>query len=435
MKKKNIVILIITAVVLGLAAVITEHRQHPAAPARMGEKLLKGVNPDSIVKVTLISEKGETTTLQRSDKGWTVAEKQGYPADFDRLQRAVIALDKVKIERALDLTERQKADMHIGKESPRVLFRDKENRLLLEITLGDLRENGNGPYPMPTGRFISTDGGKSVVVISETLYSFDNATPQSWLDRDMFSVAAPDIESITVSGPGRKTVNIKRGTEGTLALDGLKPDEEAETSALSQLENAISFMSFDDIADTTATNIDFGFDKPVIYDAVTKDGLRYTLTIGAKTGDNAGRYVEINVSYEKPQPAGKGDSKENELAQKAAATAKAKAEELNAKFSSRVYIIPTYKTDSMTKQRKELVKAAAKPELTNPAANQPSGTPLANKEAKNAVNVQTVTAVPGTPDKKAGAPDRKSQPTEAKRVKDLKNSAPVDKAGAAPDKK
>ncbi len=376
MKNKNIIILILAAVGLSAIAYLTSHKNSPKPPAQMGKKLMQGINLDDIAKISMIATNGATTTIARSGDSWGVKETYNYPADFDRLRRAVVSLGDVKIERVLELSDRQKADMHISDKSPRIQFRDKDNKLLKEIWLGDLRE-GNaanaGPYgAMPTGRFISTDNGKTVIVVSETFYSFDNPSPKNWLDRKVCSLAAPDINSITVTRPNEPKIEIKRGTDNKLELTGLKPDEESVQNNLSSLENALSYMNIDDVASPKLDDKTIGLDKPIIYQAETKDHLLYEVKVGAKLKDGNNRYARISVKYigpDKPStPKDEKSDKKKKDDQQAAikaeadkiAKAKQKAEELNKKLASWTYVIPSYIADNLTKKRSDLVKAKAK---------------------------------------------------------------------------
>jgi hypothetical protein len=412
MKQKNLIILLIVAAVLVAGAWLTSRKNTPSTPATVGKQLMDDVAVDDIASITMCDADGLTTTLLRTDNGWIVKEKDNYPADYSRLHRAVVALTNVKIERAMDLSDKQKKDMHITEQSPRITFRDKDNRILKEITLGDMRENSaaaSGPYgAMPTGRFISLDGGKTVVVVSETFYTFDHPTPKGWLNREVCSVAAPDIKTITVSGPDRTPIKIKRDKDNKLTLDGIKDDEELTTGGLSAVENALSYMNFDDIVNSGTTN-KLGFDKAVTYEALTKDGLLYTVKLGAKANNGQGRYARISVAYvEQPdaKAADSKDKKDDKAAQDKSdksdkiAAAKQKAKELNDKFSKWTFVIPSYKADGMTKKRADLVKAKD----TKPDAKK---TPVNNVTEKETAPPATVAkpVAPKAPEKGAAKPE------------------------------
>src|SRR5690606_15209121 len=64
------------------------------------EPLLPGLteNLNDVERVTLVKAGGETVaTLERGESGWTVAERQGYPADTPKLRQALIALGEARI--------------------------------------------------------------------------------------------------------------------------------------------------------------------------------------------------------------------------------------------------------------------------------------------------------------------------------------------------
>jgi hypothetical protein len=393
MKKNKIVIMVAATIGLVTIAWLTSRNStSESAPDRMGEPLLKGINIDEIASITMIGT--STSSLVRTENGWVVPEKFNYPANYDRLHRAVVSLDNVKIEQALTLSDKQKADMHIDANSPRIQMRDKNDKILLEVVLGDIRQSNNarrGPYGgMPTGRFISTDGGKSVVVVSETFYSFDNPAPKGWLATELCNLPATEIDSIRISTPGADTISLKSDKDHQLKLEGLKAGDEVDTAKLSGVKNALSYLNLDDIADPKLNDKELGMDKPVIFEAQTKSNLLYVVKLGAKANDSGARYARINVTYAEPKL---DDGKADDNAKVTAEATKAKAHELNAKLSKWTYILPSYKVKDLTKARSDLLKA--KPAAAKPAA--PAGpapaikadeqTPAAKKKPEPSVQL------------------------------------------------
>jgi len=379
MKSKNLIILIVAAVGLSAVAYLTSHKSSSESPARMGELLLGDIAIDDVAAITLIGENSSTTTtLARTESGWVVPEKYNYPANYDRLHRAVVALTEVKIEQELTLSEKQKTEMHITAESPKLQFRDSAGKLMLEITLGDMRESKSaqrGPYgAMPTGRFISTDGGKSVVVVSETFYSFANPSPKTWLNTEVCSVPGAEISSITVSGPNRDQVSLKRDKDNKLTVADLKDGEEVDSSKTSAPENAISYLNFDDIASSDLSDEKIGMDKAVVFEAKTKDNLIYIVKVGAKVENGDNRYARFSVAYIEPEKTDKSDDgKAGEDGSKQqdekAAAAREKAKALNDKLSKWTYIIPSYKAAALIKERSDLLKEKAEEEIKTEPTN------------------------------------------------------------------
>jgi hypothetical protein len=413
MKRNNLIILIIAALGLSAVAYLTSHKSTGTAPKQTDRMLLKDIDIDKIAAITMIDKSGAETTLKHTESGWVVPEKNNYPANYDRLQQAVVALTKVKIERELTLSDKQKKDMSITADSPKIQFKDESGKILQEITLGDMRENSSadqGPYgSMPTGRFISTDGGKSVVVVSETFYNFDNPSPKKWLNTEICSVPAADITTISVTGPQREAINLKNNKAGKKELSDLKDGEEQETAEISALENAVSYMNLDDIADSKLSDKELGMDSPVIFEAKTKDNLLYIVKIGAKAGSSDNRYARFSVTYIEPQASDKNDETAADDNQKSKIeAAQKKAKELNAKLAKWTYIIPSYKTDAMLKERAKLVKKT-KTEKSEPV-----------KKVAEPTDIKQVTPQPQAAENAAVSP-------QAKPTADEQSTDPSDK--------
>jgi hypothetical protein len=213
---------------------------------------------------------------------------------------------------------------------------------------------------MPNGRFISTDGGKSVVVVSETFFSFDNPTPKSWLNTELCSIPASDITAISITSPGQDAVDLKLDKDNKLIPDNPKPGENFDPAKLTSLKNALSYLNMDDVADPKLDDKTTGMDAPTSFEAKTKSGLLYVIRIGKQADDSGARYARISVTYAgAPTTSG---SKDNKDKQQSVDTLKNKARELNTKFAKWTYVIPAYKSKELLKKRADLLKDTPKTE-------------------------------------------------------------------------
>jgi hypothetical protein len=408
MKQKQILALVIAAVLLGGLAYLTSRKDAAKAPNRMGEPLIAGLSVNDISTIRMIGKDG-TTTLTRTPTGWTVPSKFGHPANFDKLRTAVVALDDLNIEHEIEATDKQKADMNISEASERVQLLDEANVVLGEIVLGDTREQDapqGSPYGgYPNGRFVSTDGGETVVVISDPLSAFAGVTALGWLDTEMLSVNAADVASIRIAGPDREAISCTAGDDGKLTLADLKAGAEADADKLTSLQSALSYMRFSDVADPSLTDETLGMDTPIVFEAMTKNGTLHMVKLGKTPEGSENRYARVSVSYigndESVDAAAAPEEDEAAKLTREAdiEAAREAATQLNTKLANWTYVIPSYKAGAMTTLRNDLIKApevsegVGGEEATSEVEASPAIAPTPVTETAAAAEPQTATEI------------------------------------------
>jgi hypothetical protein len=360
MKRNHLITLVLAALVLGGIAYLTSQKDNIDTPSRMGQLLLKDLPIDDIAAVVMSGPEG-TTRIEKSTDGWIVPSKYGYYANFEKLQRAVLELSEAKVEHEIDVNEAQKNEMNITADSSRIQLLGAEDNLLAEIILGDTRENAaaaTAPYGgMPTGRFVSVDGGETVVVISEVLNDPSRGRAINWVDTEIPGVKASDLITINITGPDREPVNFTRKTINKLELANLKEGEEFDDTNIYSVENALSYLHFSDIADPALSDDDLGMVDPIVYEATAIRGTVYTVKIGGSPEGSEDRYARISVAYKKQE---KVDPEEDDAAkqqrEKEDKETAESAEILNAKLAPWTFVIPSYKAESMCKVRSDFIK-------------------------------------------------------------------------------
>jgi hypothetical protein len=378
MKRNHLIALVLAAAVLGTMAYLTSREDSTTAPSRMGELLLQDLPIDQIAAVVMTGSAG-TTRVERTEDGWIVPSKYGYAADFAKLQRAVLALSQAKIGHEINVTDSQKADMNITDSADRVRLLDAEGNVLAEVILGAARESeapAGMPYGgFPSGRFVSADSGETVVVVSDALNDLAAADPGTWLNSEMLSVTGADLASITVSGPDREPVRFVRNEDGKLSLEGLKEGEVFDTTKTYSIEGALNYMRFNDIADPDLTDEELGMVNPVIFKGQAKDGTLYVAKVGGSPEGSEDRYARISVSYVAPDDEAAKDDEDDAALQereKETLAARSAAEALNAKLAEWTYVIPSYKAESLCKQRADFLKEPEEEAETEGADATPS---------------------------------------------------------------
>ena len=340
MTTKNLVILGAAAAVLGGAAYFCNSGRKMKAPDVNGKPVLPAFDVSEVAKVDIGGAK--KLTLEASDAGWTIATLFGYPADVTKIRENLLKLK--------DLTVGQTAKGQKIDPGTPVELKDAKGKVLAATTLGgqhmskpkgQAAQFGGGGYP--DGRYVKF--GDGVVLVKETLDAFDG-DPKKWCDARICSVPSADVKAVTYA-KGGETVKLTR-KDSTWTLEGLGEKEELDTSKTYSLDSALSYLDFNNVADPKKPEAEFGFATGAVYTVSLKNGQTYTAKVGDVSGSD--RYFKVSAAF---APVGT-NATENASLEKA-------VKEFNDKTGKWTYLISSYSADSMSKTRKDLVKAKEEP--------------------------------------------------------------------------
>jgi hypothetical protein len=383
MKGKNLLVLVILAAIMVGIAVLSSRKKESAPPEVVGTALLPKLEINDVEKIAVRSALG-SVTLARMDDVWCLPSKFKYPAKFEKIKSVLMKLADVRIGQVMmDVDAAQKVALKMqmppsstnapatGSGTVVELF-GKGGVNLGAILIGDnrMRKPEGAPQDYrgyPDGRYVSNDGGKSVCLVKEPL---DDVTPdaKAWMDAELLNVPVSDISTITMVGTNGSTAKLSRGKDTNRTIvEGLSDTEEADAIKLSNVENALSYLKFDDVADPALSAGAMGLDKPAVFEATTQKGEIYTLKIGATVPGSESRYVKIEAAMmatnavPAPQPEAKNDES-GKPAEPAVDTAverketEKKVKELQDKVGKWTYVVASYKAGAMLTPRSELVK-------------------------------------------------------------------------------
>ncbi len=357
---------LVTAIVLGAAILLNRGSRDAGTPgAAQLTPLLPSLagKADEICGIELA--KGvQQVGLQRSDGAWTVQNKDGYAADFEKVRGLVRgAIDARILETKTSNPEFYKrlGVEDPGKESESVLltFKDSKGQAFASVILGNVNnapQTPSGPDP-GTLRFARLPGDASALLIKGDMFS--DADPLNWLSRTVAEIknervwkatvrhaaaGALPAEVYTVSRPDPKETKftLEELPEGRR----LKDDFAAWRTA-----TAVSMLTFDDVR--KATDADKATPE-VESEFRCFDGL----TIRAQTRTIEGRrWTTLAAAYE---PTGSDQDA------KAADTVKKEADDLNKRWSPWAYSIPDYKLTAMGGRREDLLAPVTPPAPASP---------------------------------------------------------------------
>ena len=404
--KKLLILVIAAAALLGAAYLLKGRSQK--TPNLVGRKILAPFNVADVARVEIGGAK--SLALAAGEKGWTVDALHGYPADAAKIRDALLKLK--------DLKAGQPASGISNAAPTTVVLKDAGGKELAKLTMGEqhrsaprgeMAQFGGGGYP--DGRYVALDG--TTVVVNDALNEFDG-DPKKWVNTKIGEITASDVTAVTYA-KGKETVKLAR-KDGKWNLEGLGPKEELDSSKTYSLDSALSYLNFSDVVDPKKTEAELGFATGAVYTATLKNGITYTAKVGNKIGSDSA--FKVSAVF---KPVGT-NATEN------AARAKT-AKDFNDQAGKWTYTISSYSAESMSKTRKDLVKAKEEPkkEEAKPAEKKPEAKPAAKPaETKKPEAKATPAAKPA----EAKKPEPKK--VETKPVEKKVESKPAAKPAPAP---
>lgn len=380
MNAKTLKILAVVTLLVVLAAVAVQRLSGGgAAPEPLPEGVLPAL-AERINEVASIEVAGgsETVTLARRDGAWVVESKAGYPAKFETVKQALVALSE------LTPRERKTSDParygRLGLEDPsegsdavRVVLRDASGTDVGGAVLGD--EVSEGGASMRYVRAVGDD--QAWLAEGRVTVPTD---PLQWIDRDILRIARDRVTRVTITHPDGEVVSIVReqgGTNYTLESvpEGRAPKPAGEIGAPA---SALSYLRLDDVRDVAESGLELGEPTTALYE--TTSGLKITVrsweadgtvwaSISAEAPPEAAAAPGTPAGQDAAPPEQAGDSGSDaapaEPAEDGDAT-RTEAAEINAKVSGWLYAIPDYQATSLRKRTADLTEEPQAPEEAAP---------------------------------------------------------------------
>ena len=406
MNRKQLVILIVLLVVLGIAGLSVYKRNQTSwqGSGRQGAalKLLGDLPVNDVASIVI---KGGTNQLDlvKKDGTWRVKERNDYPASFDEIKQFLVKAADLKAVQTEEI-----GPSHLGRYkllSPgpatntavQVDLLDQNGKVIKSLLLGKthMRKSEGRPSPMgemgenegyPDGRYVMVGtGAKTVAVVSDPLSNME-AKPDAWLNKDFFKVEK--IRSIAVVYPAAtNSWKVTRDTEtaSDWKLADAKPEEKLDSSKTSSFSYALSSPSFTDVLPADTKPEQTGLDKPIGITLDTFDNFTYTLKVGQKTNDNLPMVVAVTAQIPKERTPGKDEKAEDKarLVKEFKEKQKKSEEKLSQEksFEKWVYLVSNWTVDSLLKDRAQLMvekkeepKKDEKPAATDSSKKEPAPT-------------------------------------------------------------
>lgn len=381
MTRRSVATLAVVALLLIAAVVALQMSERPMTGDGDDAPLFPELEAElNAVDTVIVTAAGNETvaTLERGERGWTVAERDGYPADTAKLRRLLIALGEAR------RIERKTADpaLHsrLGVEDL-----DAEDAGGLGV---ELRANGN-PRKVILGDTARGDSRYARIAGEAQSWLIDVApdVPQEtgeWLVPEIVDLDSDELQSVTISHPDGETIRIARG-------GGDAEDDPAEFRAMNLPEgrelryativnsvaSALEGLTLDDVRRAPEAPSA----QAVVTEYVTADGLVVTVET---RGEDEERWHGFNaaVSETAEQPSAKpsvadagadaadantdadetGSSSDDSAGpaggeEAAPETPAEAARRINARVNGWEYSLPSFKADQLERRWEDLLQA------------------------------------------------------------------------------
>jgi len=379
MNRQFLVILVVVLVVVGGAALMVFRQGETARPAvtsQLGQPLLKGLKASDVATIT-IREPKQALTLAKKDNRWTIAEKNGFAADLDKVTDLVVKSIELKAGQVEPVGEKDRARLNLaepGKEGGATLltFKAADGKILAELLVGKKyfkkEPEGDSSKAQGDGRFVMLPADpKQVYIVSDPLRLATAATGE-WISKE--GVAIEKVRVLEVKpADGSEGYKIERVTDGIEWK--LERANVGQTAAAQKLDvsraNAASYsLNKLEIEDLAAPDADTGLDKPTTIVATTFDDLTYTLLVGKSEKDKT--FIKVDVTgtpKRQPSPPGKDEKPEDkEKREKAAVEEAKKLEERVARektLKDYVLVVQSRKLADTLRKRADLLEKQPEP--------------------------------------------------------------------------
>jgi hypothetical protein len=309
-----------------------------------GKKLLPNLALDEVSTI-VVTEAGKTTTLERREDGFVVAEVHDYPAKNESVNRFLRDLIDIGLEKEVGAGEDLARQLEIDPPTDStvdVTLRNAAAQDMVRLRLGKTFTGGDGRYvrrmDQENAPIYLTSGGVYLSTSTDQL-----------LDKEIVDVPASDV--VRVEGGDYVLAAVEKGATPTLT--GVPAGKKEKTAETSRLRSVLGPLSFDKV---------FLADDPEVQDLQFERKLRvamaddtaYTLAL-AQRGDRS--FLQVSGDHSIGQVMITLTTPEDELREKADKLTRAdQIAKFNEFHGSWVYEIPQATAAKLELTKRDLVE-------------------------------------------------------------------------------
>ena len=264
------------AVLLVLAVLTYRHDAGRAERFEAGQKLLQNLNPDEIAQVS-VTGAGEaaSVTLDRQGEVYAVAEREGYIARNEDVNRLVRDLLDVQLNRRMGEGDSLAEELGFqDADATSVVLSNANGDDMVALEIGSSSESG--------GRYVRrTSGDDQSIYRTEGDLSV-STDPSSYLNKEILDHSGAEV--VRIEGPDfvlAKQQDDAGKWQGDLELDG----GPASTAEINKLSGVLNRLAYDEVYLANAAEVaNLRFDRSLLFELDDQSGYRFEV---ATRGDDS----------------------------------------------------------------------------------------------------------------------------------------------------
>jgi hypothetical protein len=346
MSRRVAIILVVLLALVGGGALLyqqQERTRRPEAADTLGRHLFADLKVAEIAAIRIV-EPERTLTVRQKDEGWTIAERNDFPADAAKVREFVLQAYGLKVGQSEPIGETDRARLNLDQSGTLVEFANAEGKALGQLIVGRkyFRRDVDDPAKARAdGRFVALPSEPQRVYLVADGLPQATAQTAEWIDRTSFQVEK--VRTLEVRYPDGGGWRILRDDDNAdWRMVGARSGEKVDVARANSASYSLSLLELADVAPPDAK--DTGLDKPTTIEATTFDGLAYSIRVGRLQGDNY--FVRFSSS-------GKLRKDEKEAERITRIEERLPREKL---LSSHVLLIPQSKLEDTLRKRADLIE-------------------------------------------------------------------------------
>ena len=364
--------LVAAAVGLGLAGVYFQISQSAGwNGSKTDRRIFQNLAINDVTQIQIRSARG-TVTLKKKGDEWRVADRDDYPADFEKIRDLVKTLWGLRAGQEMQVGPSQFARLKVvapgqGNDAGiEIDLKGEQNGDIASLIVGkSVERSDNASGAAASGRFVFNPAVKDrVYLVSEAFPSIDPLSVGSWLDKTFIVPGdLKEIDQATWSNsPGWKIV--RDDPKADWRLENLQQGEELDKSFAQSWSNFAP--SFADVRPASISPDETGLNDPFKIRIKAFDGFTYDLLLG-KPGPDKTRYLQVKVSADltsvrtpDPKESPEDKKKKDEEFDKKYAGLKQRLER-EKQFEKWTFLVADWSVEQILKRRNEIVSKASPP--------------------------------------------------------------------------
>ncbi len=276
---RSVLVLVLIAAGLGAYLYFVESKREPG-DGKKNEKVFAGVESDKIERVTVKSEKGETSTVEKKSDIWQLTQPVAVEADPGELSGITSNLASLEVQRVVD--EQATDFKQYGLDPPRLDLTFKAGGQDHRLLVGQKTPSGTDLYAKLPDK-------PRVFLISSYLDSTFNKSPFDLRDKSIVKIDRDKIGSVDLTSGVQSVKLAKSGSDWRIKSP---VDARADLSAIDGLIGRINTAQMKTIAAAEPKDLkQYGLDKPSVTVRLGSGSSQAGLVIG-KAADNNTFYAK-----------------------------------------------------------------------------------------------------------------------------------------------